>query len=495
MEIQIINGLKFPSIYEINTRVWINRILDDNSEKKLLNVPDKYWKSLVEKGIDYVWLMGIWQTCSSLIASCCFEDFLQRDNSRALKDWKREDIIGSPYSINKYVLNPALGNESDLIILKNKLNKLGLKLILDFIPNHFGADSELILSSPQIFLGISEEKYLNDRYTYFKHDSGKIFAHGRDPFFPAWQDTIQINYFSESARQFMINNLLSITDYCDGVRCDMAMLSLTNVFQNTWGGVLDNKFAKPETEFWKVAIEKAKSKRKDFLFIAEAYWKLEWQLQLLGFDFTYDKELTDRLKGNAFFVKEHLRAAEDYQNKSLRFIENHDEERAKKILGKEKSKAAAVIISTIPGMRFYHDGQFEGKQIKLPVQLGREPFEKTCTELIQFYDLLLKITNNNTFKNGDWQVLEQYSSWHNNELYKNILVWQWNFGTENYLIAVNYSDQTSTCRVRLELDGFPDTIELHDLLNDQEFLRSAEEIQSDGLYIELKPFQSHIFKY
>jgi hypothetical protein len=495
METQTFNQTKYPSIYEINTRVWIKKFLEKDSEKKLLNVPDSFWISLVSKGIDYVWLMGVWQTCESIVPSCCFEDFLQKDYSKALKDWTKQDVIGSPYSIDKYILNPELGSGKDLIILKNRLNRLGLKLVLDFVPNHFGADSELITTHHGIFIEVTEDKFINDEYTYFRHKSGRYFAHGRDPFFPAWQDTIQINYFSEEAREFMTNTLLNITEFCDGVRCDMAMLALTNVFENTWGGVLDNKFSKPQTEFWEFAIKKTKSKRKDFLFIAESYWNLEWQLQKLGFDFTYDKELTDRLRGNAVLVKEHLRAEIEYQNKSLRFIENHDEERARKLLGKEKSKAAAVVISTIPGMRFYHDGQFEGKQIKLPVQLGREPVEKNCDELIDFYELLLSITNNSTFKDGSWQILEQYSSWYNNELYKNILVWQWRCGIENYLIAVNYSDQTSSCRVKFDISGFPETIEFHDLMNGEKYLRSAEEIQSDGLYIELKPYQSHIFKY
>lgn len=496
METQIFNSIKYPSVYEINTRVWIKRFQDLNPKSPLLSIPDSYWKNLIHKGIDYVWFMGIWSTCESLIPTCCFEDFLQKDYSKALKDWKVEDVIGSPYSINNYTVNEIFGGENSLIDFKKHLNKLGLKLILDFVPNHFGADSEIILSHPEIFLEVSKEKFEADNHTYFQHSTGKIFAHGRDPFFPAWQDTVQVNYFSESARVFMADILENLTRYCDGVRCDMAMLSLTNVFQNTWGGILaETPNQKPETEFWEFAIKKTKSKRSDFIFIAEAYWDLEWQLQQLGFDFTYDKRLTDRLRTNAINIKEHLRAEINFQNKSLRFNENHDEERVVKSFGKEKSKAASIIISTIPGMRFYHDGQFEGKRIKLPVQLGREPIEKQCDSLIEFYYQLLQITNTEALKNGNWAILDTFPSWFNNELYKNILVWNWNFETDNYLVAVNYSEITSTCRVKLDVNGYSESIEFNDLLNNQKYLRSAEEIQSDGLYIELKPFHSHIFKY
>ncbi len=114
--------------------------------------------------------------------------------------------------------------------------------------------------------------------------------------FPPWKDTVQINFYSREARDFLIDILFNLTELCDGVRCDMAMLPLNNIFFNTWIGVIKKYgFEKPEKEFWEEAISAVKKKRQDFLFIAETYWDLEWQLQNLGFDFTYDKRLTDRL--------------------------------------------------------------------------------------------------------------------------------------------------------------------------------------------------------
>ena len=487
--------VKYPFLYEINTRVWIKRFFPDKKEYNLIEVPDDYWRELANKGFHYIWLMGVWETSSSLIPTCCFEDYLKRDYSKALKDWRTEDVIGSPYSINRYKLNPTLGDEDTLPELRKKLNKMGLKLILDFVPNHFAADSDFIKSNPEFFLEVPESKFISDNHTYFLHSCGKTFAHGRDPFFPAWQDTIQINYFSEHAREFMTNILVDLTKVCDGVRCDMAMLALTNVFQNTWGGIISElNLSRPANEFWEYAIKILKAERKDFIMLAEAYWDLEWQLQQLGFDFTYDKQLTDRLKTNASYIKEHLYAEKSYQDKSIRFLENHDEERVFKVLGKERSKAAAIIISTIPGMHFFHDGQFEGKQIKLPVQLGREPYEKPCKNLIDFYEKLFSITKDEVFCNGDWQLLNTVSSWINNETYKNILAWKWSFDNQHYLIAVNYSEYISSCRVALDLEISEEFLEFKDLLNNQTYLRNSEEILRDGLYIELKPYQSHIFK-
>lgn len=485
-----------PSIYEINTRVFIKKF---GADTKLNDIPDSFWNKLSQKRFDYVWLMGVWKTSISAIEKYCFESELVNDYEKALKNWQKEDVIGSPFAIDVYEINESLGGLESLTKLKTKLNEMGIKLILDFVPNHFNADTKLLQTNPEIFLSVDKESFNKDSHTYYQPDKNeeKYYAHGRDPFFPAWQDTVQINFFSIEARKFLTEILLNLVEICDGVRCDMAMLALNNVFKNTWAGTLSKKNIEPlQSEFWADVIKTVKNKRNDFLFIAEAYWNLEWELQQLGFDYTYDKSFTDRLKNDsALSIKEHLNAKMDYQAKSLRFIENHDEERALSILGKEKSKAAAIIISTIPGMRFYYEGQFEGKKIKLPVQLGREPEEPVNNELVEFYNKLFTITKEDIFKKGEWKLLEPITSWEGNYSFNNIIAWHWTYQQEKRIVIVNYSNVVSTCRLKIDARGYPEIFELKDLLNNQDYLRSAEEVFHTGLYIELKPYQAHIFSY
>ncbi|MGD8781175.1 MAG: alpha-amylase family glycosyl hydrolase [Ignavibacteria bacterium] len=492
--------MKFnPSIYEINTRVWLNRFNSENKKATLDDVPLTYWDELREKGIDYVWLMGVWKTNQTAIEKYCFEEGLVKSYSKALRDWKKEDVIGSPYSIDIYDVNPRVGSLKSIHRLRKELNKRNVKLILDFVPNHFSAESSLVKTKPDLFLKVNRERFEEDNHTYFKPDENveNYFAHGRDPFFPAWQDTIQVNYFSIPAREFMIKMLINLTKFCDGVRCDMAMLSLNNVFRNTWGNVAEqNSAGIIKDEFWKTAIEILKNVCPQFIFLAEAYWGLEWELQQQGFDFTYDKKLTDRLKsGPVPDINDHFQAAEEYQEKSIRFIENHDEERAVAKLGVEKSLAAAVIISTVKGMRFYCDGQFEGKKIRLPVQLGSEPNEKTNGYVQSFYNRLLRIANRDIFKKGEWQLIEPLPASDNNDSYINILCWKWSYENENRLVVVNYSGTLSMCRIKFELKGFPEKINLYDELNDENYPRSTNEINTKGLYIELKNYRCHIFAY
>lgn len=488
-----------PSIYEINIRVFLKRFDRPNYKARLSDVPNDYWSSLVSLGFDYIWLMGIWNTNETTINKYCFEEGLVKSYSKALKDWKPEDVIGSPYSIDSYELNPNICTVDELLKFKKYLNSLGMKLLLDFIPNHLSSESHLIYEQPEIFLQVEEKNYLNDPYTYFQPNiiEKKFFAHGRDPFFPAWQDTAQVNICSRTARNYFIEVLSGLTALCDGVRCDMAMLALSNVFKNTWAGALNPKcWQDTPTEFWHELITNTRNKRSDFVFIAEAYWDLEWQLQQLGFDYTYDKRLTDRLKhAHPYEIIDHLKADVKYQQKSMRFIENHDEDRAVTDFGKEKSKAAAIIISTIIGARLFNEGQFEGRKIKLPVQLGREPEEKINDEVKQFYLNLLNITSHNVFKFGEWKLITLLPSWIDNNFYRNMMAWEWKLKEERRVVIINYSPSISACRMKLDISGYQEELVLTDLLNSESYTRSAEEIYHTGLYVELKPYHAHIFSF
>lgn len=485
-----------PRLLEINARIWIKRF---GKNTTLSTIPDEQIVKWKELGFDMIWLMGVWDNNKEVIDEYCFEPELISSYNSALKDWHKEDVIGSPYSIDRYELNPLLGIAEDLRSFKQKLNDAGISLILDFVCNHFSAKSSLIWSNKEIFLPADEFIFKNDPYTFYPSPANpkEYLAHGRDPLFPPWKDTAQINFYNREARNYLTSVLIELTELCDGVRCDMAMLPLNNIFYNTWIGVLKKYgFEKPEKEFWEEAIVKVKNKREDFIFIAETYWDLEWQLQNLGFDFTYDKRLTDRLvAGNIRSIKDHLNAEKSYQQKSVRFLENHDEERAIVKLGREKSIAAAVIVGTIPGIAFYFDGQCDGKKIKLPLQLGREPEEKQDEKVKEFYRNLFRITKSNIFKNGNWKLLETSPVADLDHSYENLLAWEWRLNNELRVVVVNYNHSTSRCRLKFNVPSDSDEVILTDLFNDITYKRSVKEISEKGLFVELKSYNSHIFSF
>jgi hypothetical protein len=148
----------------------------------------------------------------------------------------------------------------------------------------------------------------------------------------------------------------------------MAMLVLPDVFERTWGIA-----AEP---FWPEAIPRVRAQHPGSCFMAEVYWDLEWTLQQQGFDYTYDKRLYDRLRHEgARAVREHLQAGLDFQDRLARFLENHDEPRAAATFPPARHEAAAVVTYLAPGLRFVHQGQMEGRRVRVPVHLGRGPVE------------------------------------------------------------------------------------------------------------------------
>lgn len=479
------------SIYQINTRAFCYK-----QNKALLQIPLEYFRNLKSLGIDYVWMMGVWEPLSKkYIDKYCKEENLLKEYKKALPDVKEDDIVGSPYAISNYKLNPVLGNLNDIELLKQKLNSVGLKLIVDFVPNHFGASTPLLETNKNVFLKCEKDDFLNDNITFFKpyDDKEEYFAHGKDPNFAAWQDTVQVNYFSTSARNFMINTLLDIAKVSDGVRCDMAMLAINRIFKKTWDIVLSkHNINVPETEFWSDAIKYVKKSNPNFIFIAEAYWDTEWEMQQLGFDYTYDKRLMDRIKySDANDIRGHLRAETSYQEKLVRFIENHDEERSIKALGEDKAKMAAIIISTILGMRFYYDGEFEGKTVRLPVQLRREPVEEENKDIKEFYLKLLKIVNNDIFRKGTWCLLNAERG-EDSLSFNNILSWAFEYGEKKVIVIINFSEYDSSAHIRFNF-GNSEKITFIDLLNDKEYEYKKSDLDANGLFVKLNKYTAHIF--
>jgi len=481
---------KHPVIYEINTWVW----LDELSRKyerplTLAAVPSEEWDTLTSIGSDAVWFMGVWERSPAGTAIANQNEGLQEDFRRALPDFRPEDNVGSPYCVRQYVVDEHLGGRKGLAVARRELARRGLKLILDFVPNHVAPDHPWVIDHPEYLVQGKADDAGNDPAS-FVSAGGKVFACGRDPYFPAWPDVLQLNAFQRGLRQAVIESLADIAGQCDGVRCDMAMLMLNSVFERTWGNRAGQR---PATEYWVDAISAVKKAHPDFLFMAEAYWDLEWELQQQGFDYCYDKRLYDRLEHDfAENVRLHLCADLAYQEKLVRFIENHDEPRALAAFSAQKERAAAVVIATIPGAKLFHEGQFEGRKVRLPVFLGRRPDEPVDPDLPGFYRTLLKAASSEKLRNGAWQLCER-TGWPDNASYQNLIAWCWRSTGEHHLIVVNFSDSGAQGHVQLPWDELTGkSWQMTDLFTGQMYERSGDEMCNPGMYVDLPPWGFHV---
>jgi len=483
---------KYPVIYEINTWVWL-RELGKKYQKPvdLATVPKEEWDAIATHGCDAVWFMGVWERSPAGIEISMRNPGLLEDFRRALPDFSAKDNAGSPYCVRRYVVDEHLGGPKGLAAARSMLRERGLRLILDFVPNHVAPDHPWVIDHPEYFVQGNADD-LAQKPGEFIPAGGTVLALGRDPYFAPWPDVLQLNAFQPGLRQAVIGTVSEIAGQCDGIRCDMAMLMLNTIFERTWGA---RAGVKPVADYWRTVIPAIKGRHQEFRFIAEAYWDLEWELQQQGFDHCYDKKLYDRMEhGDAGSVRLHLLADPAYQQGMVRFIENHDEPRAAATFPDGKGRAAAVAILTLTGARLLHEGQFEGRKVRLPVFLGRRPAEPVDQDLAAFYGRLLKAVNREVFRNGEWRLCER-SGWPDNQSCSNLLAWCWVKADERYLIVINFRQESAQARIHVAWDELREKKwRLNDLLSGESYDRSGDEVRDAGLYVDLKPWQCHLFQ-
>ena len=481
-----------PKIFEINTWPWLTNLSDISGRQiKLDAVPI----ALIDQELtrfNAIWLMGIWERSPIGRDIAINHEGLQKDYLKALRHYSSQDVVGSPYSVYYYHVSSQLGGSEALKSFRADLKDRDLLLILDYVPNHVSIDHLWTLEKSDVFIKGTLEELMTRPYDFYSLGN-TVYAHGKDPNFPPWTDTVQINAFSPEARSKAINTLLSIAEQCDGVRCDMAMLMVNSVFSKTWG----ERAGMPlENEFWVDIISAVKNKYPDFKFIAEVYWDMEWELIQQGFDYCYDKTLYDRLiNSNVQSIKEHLSADINYQKKLLRFIENHDESRAVAAFGTDASMAASIITTTLPGARLIYEGQTHGYEIKLPLQLGRGATEEDNIMIAEFYDKLLKIIPGKDWDDAKWLLCNTEPSDSSNSSFRNIISYQWLKDDERLLIVTNYSPNLSKAHIIINeiVYGISDW-SFTDLLNEKEYKYKGKDLDENGLYVELEGWKSHIFR-
>jgi hypothetical protein len=479
-------------LYEINTWVWLAELSRKTGKRvDLGSVPPAEWDTITGLGFEAVWLMGVWERSPAGIAIANRNENLLADFRRALQDFRPEDNVGSPYCVRRYSVDTHLGGPKGLARARQELAKRGLRLVLDFVPNHVAPDHPWVAEHPEYFIHGTADDAANDPASYIVVGKN-IFACGRDPYFPAWPDVVQLNAFQPGLRQAVIATLADIAAQCDGVRCDMAMLLLNTIFERTWGSRAGQP---PPTEYWTDVIAPVKKAYPDFIFIAEAYWDLEWELQQKGFNFCYDKRLYDRLEHDkAENVRLHLWADPVYQQKLLRFIENHDEPRAAATFSPAKERAAAVTMATLMGARLFHEGQLEGRKVKLPVFLARRPDEPVDQELQLFYAKLLQTLRGPVFHGGEWKLCE-CTGWPDNQSCQNLVAWTWVKDDNRRLVIVNLSEGDVQARVPIPLEELRGgRWRLSDALSGATYDRDGDEMLAPGLYVELVPWECNIFQ-
>jgi hypothetical protein len=500
-------------LYEINTRCWLHGLSARTGRTiTLADVPETEFAEWRRLGFTHIWLMGVWTSGPRARAEALASSQQRRAYSEALPDWREEDVSGSPYAVAEHRVPSALGGESGLSQFRRQLHSHGLKLMLDFVPNHLGLDHPWLSERPELF--VQSPTQAPGTFRQQTRDGPRWLAHGKDPYFPAWSDTVQLDYRRSDTRAAMTELLLSIAQRCDGVRCDMAMLLLNEVFARTWTQFPVSNFAAaaattasqppppvsaPAEEFWGSAIQTVKQAHPGFFFLAEIYWGLEPRLQALGFDCTYDKVLYDRLVARDVpGVPAHLFGLPPQSvAASAHFLENHDEPRIASLLSLAEHRAAALLILGLPGMRFLHEGQLDGARVRIPVQLLRRFREPVQSEVRALYEQLLTALPKTAVGCGNGQLLRPKPAWAGNATAECFVVVQWQLQPPEFdLVVVNLAPHRSQCYAPLSVAGLSThNWSLNDVLGPEKYQRFGDDLQSQGLYLDLPAHGAQLFHF
>lgn len=489
--------MKHPLIYEINARCWVRELSASQGAKITLNnIPESEFEQWRRLGFTHIWLMGVWVTGARSRACARHLPGLRKTCRELMPDFSVADILGSPFAVAGYQVARALGGEDALREFRRRLAEHGLKLILDFIPNHTGLDHAWLRTHPDLFVrsaGIAPETFLDETPS-----GARWIAHGKDPFFPAWIDTAQLDYRNPATRAAVIEELRGVAALCDGVRCDMAMLVLNEVFARTWDH-FPSPHAPLEKEFWAEAIPAIKQARPEFLFFAEAYWDLEARLQELGFDYTYDKRLYDYLISRNYpEARRHLFAVPpEFLNASAHFLENHDEARIKSLLAWPEHCAAALVTLGAPGLRLLHEGQLTGALHKISVHADRRPTEAPDPEITAWYDRALRALQTTAVGRGRGEVIPTQRAWQDNPTAQDFVILQWQGeGVAFDLVVVNLAAHQSQCYALLTARDLIDhNWQMKNLLGDEVYERRGDDLQRQGLYLDVPAYGAQLFHF
>jgi len=487
--------LRFPTTYQVNTRILLQEVsVALGRPVSLDDVPDATLDQFVEHGFSWIWLLGVWQTGEAGLRIARHDPGLRAQLARELPDLRVEDIIGSPFAVTAYEVHRDFGGDAALERLRRRLAQRGLRLLLDFVSNHVALDHPWVFDHPEFLVHGSEEDLSGQPENYARVETRlgpAIVAHGRDPNFAGWRDTVQLNYRHGGLREAQIAALSEISERCDGVRCDMAMLLEPEVIARTWGARAQPADGSPpdDSPFWPAAIAAVRGRRVDFLFVAEVYWDLEWRLQQQGFDFTYDKRLYDRLlAGVASRVRDHLQAAPIFLERSLHFIENHDEPRAAAVFPPAMHRAAAVIALSAPGMRLVHEGQMDGRRTRVSMALGRRDAEPVDHDLRAFYARLLAAISRPEARDGQWRLWTVRAAHEQDHSFEQLIVSTWERGDQRLLVVVNFGPLPGRGTVALSLAGLAGRRwRLADLLADTSIDVEGDALAAD-FPLELAPW-------
>jgi alpha amylase-like protein len=195
----------YPSLYQINTRVWLTELSRSLGRPATLDdIPDAELDRVAGMGFDWLWLLSVWRTGPAGQRVSRSNPDWRKEFQETLPDLSEEDIAGSGFAITGYTVHPGPGGDAALARVRERLRKRGLRLMLDFVPNHTAPDHPWVEAHPEYYVPGTEADLARAPQNYARvtrKGGDLILAHGRDPYFDGWPDTLQLDYSNPATQE------------------------------------------------------------------------------------------------------------------------------------------------------------------------------------------------------------------------------------------------------------------------------------------------------
>ena len=266
----------------------------------------------------------------------------------------------------------SFGGPRALAEARAALAARGVRLLLDYVPNHVAPDHPWVTSHPELFVKAARPTSRPNRQPGFGPEgtswpTAATRTSRRGPM--SCSSTRSRPRCGRRPRHWRASPA-----QCDGIRCDMAMLMTNQVFAKTWAG---RAGPEPGEEFWPAVIAGMRARHPDTVLVAEAYWDMEWDLHSRGStSVTTSGSTTESSAGTWPAVRDHLRADLSYQRRAPAVPgEPRRAPHCQPIRRPKQSPRRQSPLPPCPGATLWHEGQFEGRRVRPPVFLSRRPDE------------------------------------------------------------------------------------------------------------------------
>ena len=542
-----------------STYVWLAQLSRKYSRHigRLDEIPDEDLAQLAHRGINTLWLIGIWERSRA---------------SRTIKQLcGNREAVASAYSLFDYRIADDLGGEAAYIRLRDRAYHRGIRLASDMVPNHMGIDSPWVVEHPDWFLARPDPPYpayrfegpdlshdgrveikIEDHY-YEQSDAAVVFRrrdkasgetryiyHGNDGTSFPWNDTAQLDYLNPTVREQVIQTILHVARLFPVIRFDAAMTLAKRHFHRLWFPGPGSSGAIPSRaeygmnqaefdrhmphEFWREVVDRVAAEVPGTLLLAEAFWLMEgYFVRTLGMHRVYNSAFMIMLRDedNAKYrsvIKNTLEFDPDIMKRYVNFMSNPDERTAIDQFGKgDKYFGVAVMMSTLPGLPMFGHGQIEGftERYGMEYRWPRyqedpdhwlvERHEREIAPLLKRRWLFAESANfllYDFFHSGGYVNEDVFAYSNRNGSERALVVYHNRYadaqGTIDFSAA--YADKGSgrlqqrRLAEGLGLSGDRDAvIAWHDSLTGLNYLRRAGDLLDSGLTLSLHAFQCHVF--